>query len=435
MSYPDLAHRVLAAIRIWSVIEYFYPYKSLISDWNATLAESLPRFIAAANEDEYAAAVLQMVARVEDGHSGAFGHPATARLLGAWRAPIVVRQVENEFVVTALHAALPTETDVRIGDRVISVDGEPLRARVDRLRPYLTASTETARINRLLGVALAGPRDSTATLSLRGADGRTRTVPVARTQAFQPRVSGEPYRILENSIGYVDLTRLTVSQVDAMFEAFQSTRAIIFDMRGYPNGTAWSIAPRINTKEAKVGAVFRRAQVSGAATFEEAASGFFFEQPLPTSDKPKYTGKTVMLIDDRAISQAEHSALFFEAANGTPSSGLPRPARMGMSRDSSFSVDFAWASRAMMYGMPTAASCNASAFNRISPRHRRLRAFDLGVTRSSSAPSNSFSEKRGKTPEERKYDSPCLCRRDLGCCRVDEYGTGSARRRHCPLGG
>jgi hypothetical protein len=35
---------------------------------------------------------------------------------------------------------------------------------------------------------------------------------------------------------------------DAIFEKFKDTKGIIFDMRGYPRGTAWAIAPRINTK-------------------------------------------------------------------------------------------------------------------------------------------------------------------------------------------
>jgi len=264
-----------------------------------------------------------MVARVEDGHSSAFGHPGAARLLGTWRTPVEVRQVENQFVVTALRASLPPDADARVGDVVVSIDGEPIRARIDRLRRYVTASTDTARTNRVASFALMGPPQSTATLVLQGADRRTRTVRIARAQAVQPREAGEPYRLLAKTIGYADLSRLTVPQVDAMFEAFKSTSAIIFDMRGYPNGTAWSIAPRINTKSARVGATFRRAQISGVSTFEETASGFFFEQPLPTTDKPKYTGRTIMLIDDRAISQSEHTALFFEAANGTTFIGTP----------------------------------------------------------------------------------------------------------------
>ena len=44
---------------------------------------------------------------------------------------------------------------------------------------------------------------------------------------------------------------------------------------------------------------------------------FRFAQTLPKTDKPKYTRPTVMLIDERALSQAEHTGLFFEVANGT----------------------------------------------------------------------------------------------------------------------
>jgi C-terminal processing protease CtpA/Prc len=48
-----------------------------------------------------------------------------------------------------------------------------------------------------------------------------------------------------------------------------------------------------------------------------------FAQLIPTTDKWLYKGRTVMLIDERAISQAEHTGLFFEAANGTKFIGSP----------------------------------------------------------------------------------------------------------------
>jgi len=37
--------------------------------------------------------------------------------------------------------------------------------------------------------------------------------------------------------------------VDKMFDDFKDTKAIIFDMRGYPNGMAWTIAPQSYPKE------------------------------------------------------------------------------------------------------------------------------------------------------------------------------------------
>ncbi|HYR29904.1 MAG TPA: S41 family peptidase [Thermoanaerobaculia bacterium] len=314
MHYPDLGHRMLALARLWAVIDTFYPYMHLIGDWDAVLAEFVPRFQSAKDEQEYAAAVLEMVARVDDGHSSAYGHRAANEILGAWNFPAIVREVEGQFVVAEKRANFPEGTPLAIGDVIVSVDGEPLAPRVQRLWKYRTASTESARRNAVLSVALRGPANSVAKLGVRNADGTIRTVDVPRVEAFaRGKREGEVYRILDGNIGYADLSRLMPADVDAMFEKLMNTKAIVFDMRGYPNGTAWPIAPRINRNKAKYGATFRRVMLP---RYSEN-SGFAFSQPLPTSDKPVYQGKTVMLIDDRAISQSEHTGLFFEAAAGT----------------------------------------------------------------------------------------------------------------------
>lgn len=317
MHYPDLPYRLLALFRVWTIIDRFYPYKHLIVDWEPVLREFIPRFENAKNEVEYAAAVLELVARVEDGHSGAFGHRAVNEIIGHWTLPVDIRYVEGSYVVTAKRGNVPEGTPLDAGDVIVSVDGEPIEQRVQRFWKYRTASHETARRNAVVSTALRGPKESTAVLVVRKGDGATRTVNVPRVaQSMPPRPpEGEPYRILDGNIGYVDLVRLTPAQVDAMFDALMNTKAIVFDMRGYPRGTAWPIAPRINTTKAKVGATFRRVQLPRYAG-DEGSSGYYFEQPLPKSDKPVYQGKTLMLIDDRAISQAEHTGLFFEAASG-----------------------------------------------------------------------------------------------------------------------
>jgi C-terminal processing protease CtpA/Prc len=107
-----------------------------------------------------------------------------------------------------------------------------------------------------------------------------------------------------------------------MFEKLKNTKALVFDMRGYPKGTAWSIVPYLNTRKARYGAVFER-NVLTAVSEEEANVRYKFFQELPRADVPLYRGRTVMLIDERAISQSEHSGLFFEAANGTTFIGSP----------------------------------------------------------------------------------------------------------------
>jgi len=107
---------------------------------------------------------------------------------------------------------------------------------------------------------------------------------------------GEAFRPITPRIGYVDLERLTKGQVDAMFERFKDTEAIILDMRAYPPGTAWSIAPRLADKPATVAAQFRRNAMTQDLVEDSELTTMLFEQRLPITDKPRYKGKTVMLI-------------------------------------------------------------------------------------------------------------------------------------------
>jgi hypothetical protein len=123
------------------------------------------------------------------------------------------------------------------------------------------------------------------------------------------------------------LDLLTVPQVDEMFEKFKDCPAIIFDDRGYPQGTAWQITPRLTERTDVVGAMFKRRDPAspdlpnGELLSSEEVTTFL--QRLPRTDKWRYHGKTVLLIDERTISQAEHTGLFFEAANGTKFIGSP----------------------------------------------------------------------------------------------------------------
>jgi hypothetical protein len=58
-SYGDLDHvdtgyRILAAFRLWNIIEYWFPYRDQIDEsWDAVLRELLPVFVEADDRDEY----------------------------------------------------------------------------------------------------------------------------------------------------------------------------------------------------------------------------------------------------------------------------------------------------------------------------------------------------------------------------------------------
>jgi C-terminal processing protease CtpA/Prc len=70
-----------------------------------------------------------------------------------------------------------------------------------------------------------------------------------------------------------------------------------------------------------VAARFSRPNVMTPDSTERASVDF--TQALDHTDKWRYLKPTVMLIDERTISQAEHTGLFLEAANGTKFIGTP----------------------------------------------------------------------------------------------------------------
>lgn len=323
MKFPAVEYRLLAAARMWGIIREFYPYLDLIGDWDAVLPQAVRWMLDAQTEEAYDEAVIKVMRNVADTHTNVTGTPAILRLTGGRSPlPIEVKQVEHRWIVTRI---LDQEAayGATVGDELLAVDGEPVAHRAERLSELLAASSPAGLRYRLGLRMTAGDEGSIGVALLGKADGTRRELRAPRKTAyFRALEKGEPWRLITPEIGYVDLRVLTVSQIDAMMEAMRNTRAIVFDMRGYPNGVATQMIGRFNKRNAKIGAIFRRRLVQ-APIGNETNFSIEFRQELPTSDRWKYAGDTFMLVDERAISQAEHTAIWMEAASGTRFVGTP----------------------------------------------------------------------------------------------------------------
>jgi C-terminal processing protease CtpA/Prc len=322
-AYPALPYRLLAAFRIWAVGQYFFPYRELIGErWDRVLVDAIPRLEAARDSVEYGLALAEMAAHLHDSHVRVTS-PALEAALGTAVAPVYVRMIEGQPVITHFtNDSLARQGGAQVGDVILAVDGEDAGARMRRLAPYISASTPQA-LERVAAIRMTrGLAGTTVKLRVRRAGGVVRELELTRSSDFDlTGRTGPFYRVLPGNIGYADLGRLPASQVDSMFEALRDTRAIIFDDRGYPFGTAWPIAPRLTSADMPIAARFARPHPASPDTTERTT--FEFTQALPHTDGWRYLKPTVMLIDERTLSQAEHTGLFLEAANGTKFVGSP----------------------------------------------------------------------------------------------------------------
>jgi C-terminal processing protease CtpA/Prc len=317
MLIPDESHRLLALFRYWNIIQYFFPYKYAIDgDWNQVLPDLIPVFQRATTESDYQQALYQLVARIQDSHGFMMSTNRSRCLrcyLGKLWLPVDLALIDNKAVVTRLYTDSATVSPaLAVGTVISHIDGETIQARIDRLRPYVSASNEQTLLRDVTGLIGVGAA-SEATLTIdRG--GRDTTVTVfrypyqklGRSVATSINARNPLSRWIGDSIGYVNMGKLTPNQVDSVLVPLLGARAIIFDLRNYPKGTYWQVSRYLVGKHV----LFTRLSIpdmSFPGVFQTDGS---VKLPWP-GKKPLYEGKVVVLLDEETQSQAEFTAMAF----------------------------------------------------------------------------------------------------------------------------
>jgi len=334
MAFPNTEYRLLALFRYWNVVNYFFPYKHLIGEsWETVLPRYIPKFEANREAVDYQLTVRELVTEMHDSHGVLRNANAASERLGTYVPPLLTGYIESKSVVTKV---LDDKLPIKVGDVVLAVDGEPVEKKREFLARYTSASTPQWLMKGVNARLLLGPKNSVVKIKVQGIGGETRDIELPRSESIMDpkwarllERSTPVIQVLPSGYGYVDLDRLQVGEVDKMFDTIKGTRGVILDMRGYPNGTAWSVAPRLTDKGNVVAALFSRPMLEATnLTNSELAdvASYTFSQKIPESQGEVYKGKVVVLINEDAISQAEHTCLFFEAATnvtfiGTPTAG------------------------------------------------------------------------------------------------------------------
>lgn len=315
----------------WAVINYFFPYSALMNDdWSAALSEAADGVSAASDALTYETSVAHMFTHIHDSHSFPRG-PTLYDALGTQPPPCVAQLVGGQLVVTRIVDSVATQTGVAVGDIIEDIQGEAIAARMARYTQVFPASTQQALNARLESEMVRGNR-ANIKLSLAKADGSHKTVQVRPDYSYYTYIgdatNGQIYSVLANNIGYVDLTRLTEYQISDMESKLGKTRAIVFDMRGYPHGTAWPLSQWLDKHPNAEYAHFTRRRLAALDLAEggNISNTLQFASTLLPPQEDNYQGKTYMLIDERALSQAEYTGMILrEAANtvfvGSPSNG------------------------------------------------------------------------------------------------------------------
>jgi carboxyl-terminal processing protease len=237
---------------VWEQVRVRYYDPSLHGvDWRALGEEFRPLATEARDQTEFYAVLRRMLGRLHDPHTRVFppGESPDWRVQRFVTVGISVREMEGEAVVTSVERGSEAErAGVRVGDNVLSLDGEPFAALIAR-RLAEQQSFGLTTTARLLAVSklFDGPRDTYVNAVFRGGTGRAREKRVRLRRQLQTRAPS--LQISGAGGGGVHVVRFNIFTwqiageiARALKGELRDARALVIDLRDNGGGETEAMA-------------------------------------------------------------------------------------------------------------------------------------------------------------------------------------------------
>jgi C-terminal processing protease CtpA/Prc len=312
--YPDENYRLLALIRYWNVIQYFFPYKDVMDEnWEEILEEFVPRFIEVDDLFEYHLLVNELASRINDGH-GFCSSQVVNYYFGNFYGPFEIRYIQDKTVVTRVFSQmLDDEDQVKVGDIIIQKDGKDILDFRNDVRKYAGGSNENDTQTIINDFVLRGRSSQLEFTFLRGSQVRNVSVPAYYYYLIYEEKQVEDsqlerWKILPGNIGYVHMGLLEKSDVDQAMTELNGTDGIIFDLRYYPAFILYNLGNYLFPNSTPFSLVYYPVL--------DYPGEFDFGDPLEVGmDNPDYyRGKVVILVDEQTMSRAEFTCMALQAS-------------------------------------------------------------------------------------------------------------------------
>lgn len=281
--------------------------------WDKALEEMIPVFIDAKNDDDFYVAFQKLTVKLNDSHAVFYRYPKAETFQGFF--PAKCKIIDEKIVVTAIfNDTLAKKDDIKIGDVITKVNDKTIKEIISENRGLIYGSNEAAYLLHLAEPALSSYSENLKLEFLKKDKTITKTIKlsnmkVAQINKYKNEFQKDKFKMLDNNIGYVHMGILESKDIEDMIEKLKSTKAIVFDLRNYPNGTADDIANFLNSKE----------RYLDRLTLPDSTYPGKFKwtkmHPCGYENKNNYKGKVVVLLNEESLSQAEETAMYFQTAD------------------------------------------------------------------------------------------------------------------------
>ncbi|MFH1050425.1 MAG: T9SS type A sorting domain-containing protein [bacterium] len=311
VTYPDEYNRILCICKYWNIINYFYPYNNILPEpWDSTLYEFIEQFANAPTYSDFYYTFKRMTAKLGDAHVE--GLTWSQSFPPEYYSPkLILRYTTEGYAVVK-----SGYTSIKKGDVIISVDGKTTQQWEDSLSQFISAGNPNVLRRYICSKLLRGETASPIEIVYKDSLEQEQTLSTYRYNYLynswfyyypNEELDTIKWRKWDCNVGYVNMGILESSDIIPMYNDLKNTSSIIFDIRNYPNGTAWSIGEKMylnSTQATKL--LVPDTRYPGTYKITELTLGF-------GGNTNGYRGKVIILCDQQTQSQAEYSCMILRA--------------------------------------------------------------------------------------------------------------------------
>ncbi len=313
--WKDKHVRLLTLFRYWNVIEYFYPYKYVMdNDWDDLLLYFIPKFSNVHTEQEYHLLIRELTVSLCDSHSF-FTTDLIKEFAGRKYIAATFVILDDKAVINGFYNdSLPKLDDLRLGDAILSVDNIPVAEIYNKNVKYINGSNDAVKkLDYSFRWILNGNTDTVKITFERMGEIQSKVIrryEPSMWKTKQDAVIG--WKVLAHNIGYVNLEEgiVKVEDLSRMMQELASTKAIIFDLRGYPE-FMWDELLAYFNKEEKVFSKLTEPDLSYPGRFV-----WQMGDTIGKFNPSAYSGKVMILMHEGTQSRAESFVMALQTIEG-----------------------------------------------------------------------------------------------------------------------
>ena len=323
IGFPTEEYRLLFLSRFWNIVNYYAPYKYLIDDdWNNVLIRFIPKFITVKDSVSYYKILLELAKSIQDGHCQLNKSSQTFEMndlvFGKYTVPFYCAILNDTVIVRNLaNDSLNKKAGIEIGDIILKADNIPVQKLIQEKRKYISASNKPAEAHHLSWCILDGQTPEVTLTVKRG--NRIFTTSLQRTPSAK-RNWGKLVNYTANDVGYRSLGDSTLliyamqiwnGNLDTLKALIRKSKAVIFDVRNYPQNDAFYYIVDPFLSEPRVINYITEPIADIPGIFK------WIQSPkIGQVNTSPFIGKVVILADERTQSQGEYSCMVLQTIPG-----------------------------------------------------------------------------------------------------------------------